>query len=56
MESGETGTEYELPLPVIPYVRVISLFLRLTHNLFQWKCRQIMTRADFMEGLDVCTQ
>ncbi|KAF8891783.1 hypothetical protein BD779DRAFT_1670742 [Infundibulicybe gibba] len=39
IEAGvkrEGGNEDELPLPVIPY----------------WKCRQIMTRADFLEELD----
>jgi hypothetical protein len=46
--------EDELPLPVIPYVRFISLFLRLIHRSFQWRCRQIMTRADFIEGEDIC--
>ncbi|KAF8806546.1 hypothetical protein BYT27DRAFT_7233914 [Phlegmacium glaucopus] len=35
-ESGVEQTDEELPLPSIPY----------------WRCRQIMTRADFMEELD----
>ncbi|KAJ7594947.1 hypothetical protein C8J56DRAFT_928063 [Mycena floridula] len=34
--SGESVPTGELPLPVIPY----------------WRCRQIMTRADFLEDLD----
>ncbi|KIY50264.1 hypothetical protein FISHEDRAFT_39627 [Fistulina hepatica ATCC 64428] len=39
--SGEWTTETapDVPLPVFPYVP-------------QWKCRQIMTRADFLEELD----
>jgi len=35
-ESGAEKTDEELPLPSIPY----------------WRCRQIMTRTDFMEDLD----
>jgi len=35
-EKGEEDKISELPLPVIPY----------------WKCRVLMTRADFMEELD----
>lgn len=36
IRSGELNPNEDLPLPVIPY----------------WRCRQIMTRADFLEALD----
>ena len=51
-ESG-AGDE-ELPLPSIPYVRsycsYIEWFVSLTAYSLQWKCRQIMTRTDFLDG------
>jgi len=48
--------ERELPLPSIPYVRLpfIPSFIQkgksTDSHKRQWRCRQIMARADFMEG------
>ncbi|KAJ7072653.1 hypothetical protein C8F01DRAFT_1206138 [Mycena amicta] len=45
--------ETELPLPKIPYVRLFSSSQYLPLILLnQWRCREIMTRADFLEELD----
>jgi hypothetical protein len=41
--------DVELPLPTIPYVRISPEFAYLT-DWIQWRCRQIMTRPDFLEG------
>ncbi len=42
----------ELEMPIIPYVRVHSFLILMLHaqRSPQFKCRQIMTRADFLEG------
>jgi hypothetical protein len=45
----------DLPLPVIPYVcRGPKAFFAPT-NPCQWRCRQIMTRPDFLEGRQLAT-
>jgi len=58
IRSGQLDkSAVDLPLPVIPYVRTgLTVYVTvLTSSPFlfcqQWRCRQIMTRADFLEGL-----
>lgn len=53
--SGNATQEQfeELPLPKIPYVSLLQLscdWLSYLDHL-QYKCRQIMTRTDFLEGM-----
>lgn len=43
----------DLPLPAISWVRLrllLIVFPVIDYPILQYKCRQIMTRADFMEG------
>lgn len=50
--AGEVDSEETLPLPSLPYVCWVgtSLNFLLLKTRSQWKCREIMTRADFIEG------
>lgn len=55
IEAGEASPTAlaELPLPELPYVSAILNYRLLAHveaKCLQYRCRQIMTRPDFLEG------
>ena len=57
-EKGIPTSEVDLPLPSIPWVcllRFHAVSFRID-TLAKYRCRQIMTRADFMEGSLSLTQ
>ena len=53
IEAGLKPPEavHDLPLPAIPFVRIMGpSILQGFLTSTQYRCRQIMTRTDFLEG------